>query len=93
MIHRVLTSEMADALGYSFAGVALWIKSLEWLNIKDISLFWDFVLAVGTGFFLFYKGYNAMLDSKGKKLDNQLKQRELNRQLKSDENEENDKVD
>jgi len=80
MISKVLNSEVGDALGFSFAGVSLWIKSFEWLGIRELSVFWDFTLAIGTGFFLFYKGYNAMLDSRGKKLDNELKRRELQKQ-------------
>lgn len=65
MIAAALHSETADALGYSFTGFALWIKSfsvvpLFGFGMVEIDWAFDAFMSIGGGVFLLFKGITAL---------------------------------
>lgn len=80
MMGTVLNSDAANAAGWTFSGLTLWLKSLQLTDVVQIDMLFDVIMAMGTAFFLFYKGCNALLDSKIKRQDLRRKKRENDEQ-------------
>jgi hypothetical protein len=76
-MYRFLESDLAEAGGITVTAGAFILPLLDWLSHLEINDFFQGLMAAGGFVFLCFKIANARKDLKLKRLDEKLKQREL----------------
>lgn len=76
-MHEFLDSDLAQAGGITVTAGAVVLPVIEWLSQLEIHDFFQGAMALGGAIFLCYKIANIRVDIRIKKLNEKLKQREL----------------
>jgi predicted transcriptional regulator len=77
MPERLLDSAEVTAGGVLTLASTAFIQIYEWVTLENINDFIELALAVGGGVFLWYKIKGQKIDNESKKLDNELKRKQL----------------
>ena len=76
-IKTVESNEIYDISGYTLSALSVWTIFVDWLTSMNVNNVFQCIVLVLTTLFLFFKVYNAYLDSQGKRLDNKLKEHNI----------------
>lgn len=74
---NIENNEMFDISGYTLSAVSVWSIFVDWLTSMNINNVFQCIVLILSTVFLFFKVYNAYLDSQGKRLDNRLKEHNI----------------
>jgi len=76
-VKTIENNDMFDLSGYTLSALSVWTILIDWLTTMNINNVFQCIVLILSTIFLFFKVYNAYLDSQGKRLDNKLKEHNI----------------